>query len=144
MLGATTHKHWESRFIYNPWFKKTWQQNSTKDGGCLVAMKYISANIKRRIETPNVQWNHEKQRFWPPRTQVIYQKNTLKHVGFGGPMVYIYISFNLFVLLVFLEVSRFQVNHWLKILFFPGKLPLSHTPPPRSWTPEKWWERKED
>lgn len=52
MLGVTTHEHGESRFIYNPWSKKTWQQNSTKDGGCLVAMKYISANTKRRIETP--------------------------------------------------------------------------------------------
>ena len=52
-------------------------------------------------------------------------------------MVYIYISFNLFVLLVFLEVSRFQVNHWLKILFFPGKLPLSHTPAPPKLNPWK-------
>lgn len=52
MLGVTTHRHGESRFINNQWSKKTWQQNSTKDGGCLVAMKNIRVNTKRRIETP--------------------------------------------------------------------------------------------
>ena len=54
MLGVTTHKHGESRFIYrhNQWSKETWQINSTKDGGCCVAMKNISANMKMVDDPP--------------------------------------------------------------------------------------------
>ena len=29
--------------------------------------------------------NHEKQRFGPPKNQVMYHKKKPKHVGFGGP-----------------------------------------------------------